>query len=72
MAFDFFVRSKVRSARPERGRKSRQRVTSRRVGFEPLEARQLLSADTSTVLTFNIPAEVASQGVYAGIYPSHG
>ena len=68
MAFDLFVRSKVRRTHPERDRKSRQRVTSRRVGFEPLEARQLLSADASTVLTFNIPADVASQGVYAGLY----
>ena len=68
MMFNFFARSKARSTRRERGRKSLQRFSSRLVGFEPLESRQLLSADATTVLSFNIPADVASQGVYAGLY----
>jgi hypothetical protein len=36
--------------------------------MERLEARLALSASDITSLTFNIPADVASQGVYAGVY----
>ncbi len=68
MAFNFFPHFKAPGNRKERGRKSFQRVKSRRLRFESLESRQLLSAGASTTLSFNIPADVASQGVYAGLY----
>ena len=70
MALRFFFsrRSESRNHRKNRGRKSSRRANSLRLGFESLESRQLLSASGSTMLTFNIPSQVASQGVYAGLY----
>lgn len=57
--------SKTRRTRKDTGRQSFRAVMTNRLGFEPLEARQLLSVAT---LNFTLPATIANQGVSVGIY----
>jgi hypothetical protein len=68
LSFLFSRRSEARSNRKDRGRKSFRRVKSSRLGFEPLESRQLLSVAAATTFTINIPKEVANAGVQLAIY----
>jgi hypothetical protein len=86
LSFLFSRRSEARNNRRHGARKSSRRVKSLRLGFEPLESRQLLSVTpqlgvelltpptppTITTFNFNIPAEVANLGVQVGVYGQAG
>jgi hypothetical protein len=70
----FFLprRSEALHSRKNRGRKSFRRAKTLRLGFEPLESRQLLSVTptitAATTLAFDISDEAAQLGVYVGLY----
>jgi hypothetical protein len=76
LSFLFSRRSEARSNRKRHtGRKPSRRDHALRLGFEPLESRQLLSVTPTvtpaTTLVFDISADAAQQGVYVGLYTNN-